>query len=257
MILLDPRAHPVVGHRGNRAHSPENTLESIREAIALGVDAIEFDVHVSRDDRLVVIHDRTLERTTNGTGLIRERTLVELKSYDAGARFTIDNGITFPFRNRGVRVPTFDEVIETVPSTLPLIIELKTSAASIPLRDAIRKHAIAGRVIVAGFSAASVAPLRGAGFALGASTPDVATLLLPSLLQRQPRTLPFQALCIPPSHNGIPLPIAAMARAIKRSGTVMHVWTINDPERARALWRVGVQGIISDDPATILRARPT
>jgi glycerophosphoryl diester phosphodiesterase len=73
MILLDPRARPVIGHRGNRAHAPENTLESLREAVALGVDAVEFDLRVSRDGTLVVIHDETLERTTNGSGPVALR----------------------------------------------------------------------------------------------------------------------------------------------------------------------------------------
>lgn len=255
MILLDPLARPVIAHRGNRAYAPENTLESMREAIALGADAIEFDLHVSRDGVLVVMHDTTLDRTTNGVGLVAQRSLAELKTLDAGARFSRDAGGTFPWRQRGVRIPTFDELIETVPRTLPLIIELKTPSATQPLREAIRRHDLANRVIVAGFDAASVHPLRGAGFALGASTPDVAALLLPALLQRSVRNLPYQALCIPPTHRGIPLPISSMARAIKGSGTTMHLWTINNPGDALRFWRSGVQGIISDDPALMLAAR--
>src|SRR5690242_21800762 len=74
MILLDPRARPVIGHRGNRAHAPENTLESLQQAVALGVDAVEFDLRVSRDGALVVMHDETLERTTDGSGPIASKT---------------------------------------------------------------------------------------------------------------------------------------------------------------------------------------
>jgi glycerophosphoryl diester phosphodiesterase len=90
MILLDPRARPVIGHRGNRAHAPENTLESLREAVALGVDAVEFDLRVSRDGSLVVMHDETLDRTTNGSGPVALRTVTELKGLVAGAGFTTD-----------------------------------------------------------------------------------------------------------------------------------------------------------------------
>ncbi|MGZ5241412.1 MAG: glycerophosphodiester phosphodiesterase family protein, partial [Caldimonas sp.] len=97
MILLDPQARPVVGHRGNRARAPENTLESFREAVALGADAVEFDLRVSRDGALVVIHDETLERTTDGSGPVALRTVAELKRLDAGARFTRDEGRTFPW----------------------------------------------------------------------------------------------------------------------------------------------------------------
>ena len=66
MILLDPHARPVIGHRGDRAHAPENTLESLRQAVALGVDAVEFDLRVTREGTLVLMHDETLDRTTNG-----------------------------------------------------------------------------------------------------------------------------------------------------------------------------------------------
>ncbi len=255
MILLDPRARPVIGHRGNRAHAPENTLESLRQAVALGVDAVEFDLRVSRDGALVVIHDETLDRTTNGSGPVALRTLTELKGLDAGARFTPDEGRTFPWRGRGVRVSTFDEIIESLPRELPCIIELKTPAATELLRVAVRRHGIARRIIVAGFDPAATRPLRGAGFALGASTPDVARLLLPALLRRRVAPQLFQALCIPPRWHGVPVPIAALARALRESGTVLHVWTVNDPAYALRLWREGVQGILSDDPRSILAAR--
>jgi len=252
MILLDPDARPVIGHRGDRAHAPENTLESLQQAAALGVDAVEFDLRVSRDGALVVIHDETLERTTDGSGPVAQRSLAELRRLDAGAKFTLDGGRTFPWRGRGVRIPTFDDTIESLPRELPCIIELKTAAATELLRVAVRRHDIARRIIVAGFDPASTRPLRGAGFALGACTPDVARLVLPALLRRDVAPQRFQALCIPPRWRGIPLPIAALARALRASATVIHVWTINDPADALRLWRAGVQGILSDDPRSIM-----
>jgi glycerophosphoryl diester phosphodiesterase len=255
MILLDPRARPVIGHRGNRAHAPENTVESLLQAVALGVDAVEFDLRVSRDGTLVVLHDETLDRTTDGSGPVALRTMTELRALDAGARFTPDRGGTFPWRGRGVRIATFDETIESLPRELPCIVELKTAAATDLLRAAVRRHAIAQRIIVAGFDPAATRPLRGAGFALGACTPDVARLLPTALLRRRVPAQPFQALCIPPRWHGMPLPIAALARALRESATVIHVWTINDPADALRLWRDGVQGILSDDPQSILAAR--
>ena len=255
MILLDSQARLVIGHRGNRAHAPENTLASLLEAVALGVDAVEFDLRLSLDGVLVVIHDATLERTTDGSGPVAERTAAQLRAFDAGARFTSDGGRTFPWRGRGARIPTFDEIVDALPRDLPFIIELKTPAASDPVRVAIRRHGIAKRVIVAGFDPESTRALIGAGFALGASTPDVMKLLVPALLRLRAGPRQFQALCIPPRWHGIPVPIAALVRALRGSGTVTHVWTINDPEHALRLWRLGVQGIISDDPAKILAAR--
>ena len=255
MILLDPLARPVVGHRGNRAHSPENTLQSLRDGVALRVDAVEFDLRVSRDGKLVLMHDATLERTTNGSGPVALHTAAQLESLDAGFNFTPDGGGTFPWRGRGIGVPTFDGVVESLPRELPLIIELKTPVAAPLIRDAINRHGIARRVIVAGFNSESVHPLRGAGFALGASTPDVARMLLPSLLRLPTGKLGFDALCIPPEHRGFPLPIKALARAARRTGAVTHIWTVNDPDEARRYWTAGVQGINSDDPALILPVR--
>lgn len=255
MILLDQNARPVIGHRGNRAHAPENTLASLHEAVALGVDAVEFDVQVSSDGVLLLMHDLTIDRTTSGSGAVATQSFAALRTHDAGARFTADGGRTYPWRDRGVVIPSFDEVVEALPSTLPLIVELKTPAASAALLAAITRHGIQKRVIVAGFEAASTQPLRGHGFALGASTPDVARLLMPSLLRRPVATPWYQALCIPPTYNGLPLPIGAIVRAVRSANVVTHVWTVNEPAKAVHLWRRGVQGIISDDPATILAAR--
>jgi glycerophosphoryl diester phosphodiesterase len=255
MILLDPEAKPVIGHRGNRAHAPENTLVSFREAVRLGVDAVEFDLRVSRDGVLVVMHDQTLDRTTDGRGPVEMRTVAELRRLDAGAKFTRDGGYTFPWRGRGATVPTFDEIIESLPRELPCIIELKTPGATELVRGAIRRHDIANRVLVAGFDPDATRPLRGAGFALGASTPDVAKLLLSALLRQRLGPQLFQALCIPPRWHGIPVPIPVLAHALRGSGTGIHVWTINDPAYALRLWGKGVQGIISDDPGLMLEAR--
>ena len=255
MILLDPLATPVIGHRGNRAFAPENTIASLSEAVALGVDAVEFDLRVSGDGVLVVMHDATLDRTTNGSGTVASHSVSDLRQLDAGAHFTRDAGRTFPWRGRGATIPTFDEVVESLPREMPCIVELKTPAATELTKRAILRHAIAHRVIVAGFDAAATRPLRGAGFALGASTPDVAKLLLASLLGRRAGHPRFEALCIPPRWHGMPLPIAALVRALRGSGAVTHVWTVNAPEHAMQLWRDGVQGIITDNPEVMLVAR--
>lgn len=254
IILLDPDARPVIGHRGNRAHSPEDTLESMREAVALGVDALEFDVHVTRDGIPVVHHDPTLDRTTSGRGALASHALLELAAFDAGHHFTTDGGRTFPWRDRGVRIPTLDAVLAEF-ATLPLIIELKTPDATAATRAVIARHAAERRVIVAGFDAASMRPLAGGPLALGACTADLIRLLPAALLGLHGPAAPFVAACIPPTHNGFPVPIGAFARLMRRRGGVVHVWTVNHAAEAERYWALGVQGIISDDPAVILKAR--
>jgi glycerophosphoryl diester phosphodiesterase len=91
--------------------------------------------------------------------------------------------------------------------------------------------------------------------ATGASAIDVIGLLGAAFLSTTPGRLPYRALCIPRWYYGIPLPVVRLARAGRRSGAVTHVWTIDDPRIAKQLWRAGVQGIVSNDPATMLRAR--
>ncbi len=253
-ILLDPAARPVIGHRGNRAHSPEDTIESMLEAVALGVDALEFDVHISRDGVPVVMHDATLDRTTNGSGPLALRTLAELQQFDAGYHFSNDGGVTTPWRAQGVRIPTLDAVLETFP-TLPLIIEIKAPKATPAVRQTVARHLAERRVIIAGFDAASVQPLIGGPIALGATTRDLVRLLPAAMLGLRGAPAPFQAACIPPVHNGIPVPVGRFARLMQKRGGVTHVWTVNSAAEARHLWDIGVQGIISDDPAVILSER--
>jgi glycerophosphoryl diester phosphodiesterase len=253
-ILLDRSAHPVIGHRGNRAHSPENTLESIREAIALGVDAVEFDLRVTSDGVLVVMHDPTVDRTTSGIGSVGEMTLAQLQACDAGARFTPDGGRTFPWRSRGVMAPTFDAMVEAV-RHVPMIIELKTPAATEPVRRAIARHGIESRVVVAGFDGRAVHPLRDSAFALGATSRDSMALLPRALFGRSAPPLPFETVNIPPSWNGLPVPFRLLTASLAATETPVHVWTINTAAEARRLWEAGVSGIISDDPAAILAER--
>jgi glycerophosphoryl diester phosphodiesterase len=100
----------IGGHRGNPAEHPENTMRSFRSAIAAGCDLIECDVHLSSDSRLVVIHDHTLERTTNGRGLVRDLTAAELRRLDAG---------------QGEHIPLLQEVIELALGKVGLVIEIK------------------------------------------------------------------------------------------------------------------------------------
>ncbi|HVF40493.1 MAG TPA: glycerophosphodiester phosphodiesterase family protein, partial [Gemmatimonadaceae bacterium] len=121
-ILLDAGAHPVIGHRGARAHAPENTIESFAQAVAAGAEAIEFDIRLSADGVPVVFHDPQVSRTTDGTGEVKRMTFAELRELDAGARYTPDGGKTYPYAGMGHRIPSLEEVIEAFPST-PVLIE--------------------------------------------------------------------------------------------------------------------------------------
>jgi glycerophosphoryl diester phosphodiesterase len=254
-VLSDPAARIVIGHRGAAAHFPENTSASFDHAVSLGVDAIEFDLRVSRDGVVVVIHDPTFDRTTNGTGAVADLTLAELKKLDAGARFTRD-GRTFPWRGQGLQILTFDELLDRYPS-IPLLIELKTAAAADGARRAIEDHQSVGRVLIDSMALEALVPFRGTSVLSGACFDDVLSLLPHTLIDRAPPTLPYSALCIPRWYKGIPIPVRRLARVARARGVATHVWTVNDAAVARSLWTAGINGIISDDPETMLGVRGT
>jgi glycerophosphoryl diester phosphodiesterase len=126
--LTDLAARPVIAHRGASGYAPENTLSAFELAIAQGADALELDVRLTADGVPVVIHDATLERTTGRPAKVGDLSLDQLLEADAGERFSPDRGKTFPFRGRGLLIPTLQDVLRAFPAT-PLLIDLKESRA--------------------------------------------------------------------------------------------------------------------------------
>ncbi|MFE2377403.1 glycerophosphodiester phosphodiesterase [Streptomyces sp. NPDC059398] len=135
-----PVRRPVVyAHRGARAEEPENTLRSFRRALALGADGIELDIRLTSDGHLVVIHDKSVDRTTNGTGLVADFTLAGLQALDAG---------------KGERIPTFDEAMEVCGDVVQ--IEIKALEAVEALAERERRTPLPGSVVLTSFSKAAV-----------------------------------------------------------------------------------------------------
>lgn len=243
----------MIGHRGDRANAPENTLAAFAQARALGADALEFDLHLSRDGAPVVIHDPTLDRTTDASGPVRERRVAELARVDAGARFSPDGGGSFPFRGQQLHVPTLEEVLAAIPG-LPLILEMKSVEVAAPALQVLVRTGNADRVIIGSFLDEALLPFRRAGLPVSPGVRTMTRHYLPALLRRRPR-VDFQAMCIPRFHNGLPLPVRGYAALMRAAGGPTHVWTVNDPAVAQRLWAVGVAGIITDDPGLMLRTR--
>ena len=239
-LLLDLSARPVLGHRGASGLRPENTLAAFALARDLGVDGLEFDVRMSADGVPVVHHDPTLERTTNLKGPVRARTARELGRADTGG---------------GEGVPTVAEVLEAT-GDLPLLIELKEAEATLPLLDAVRRAGAAGRVMIASFLRAAVAPLRGTGIPLGACRPDIVGAALGAAIGWPPGRVPFQAYAVPTRWRDlIAVPTRRFVRRARRQGCPVHVWTVDDPREAHRHWGLGVAGILTNRPDLILAAR--
>jgi glycerophosphoryl diester phosphodiesterase len=252
--LLDLSARPVIAHRGASAEAPENTLPAFELAARQGADAFELDVRLTADGAPVVCHDPTLDRTTDATGPLRARTLAELRAVDAGARYTADAGITFPFRGQAVRIPTLGEVLWAFPG-MPLLVEIKEPEAQEPVRRVLVQEDAAARCVPASELREALRVFREPPFASGASGPEIAALYRAQLLRRRLPPVAYDLLSVPLRHRGLPVPTRRFVAAARSLGCPVHVWTINEPATARRLWARGVAGIVTNRPAAIAAAR--
>jgi glycerophosphoryl diester phosphodiesterase len=236
----------VIAHRGAARLAPENTLPAFRLAADLGADAIELDARLTADGAVVVLHDLTLDRTTNGTGKVTERGLTDLKSLDAGAKF----GARFA----GEQIPILDEVIEAMGRRVLINVELKDYESVLDRRLAeavvriVRHHGLERRVLLSTFNPFGLRAVR-------RLAPEVPRALLlwateKKWMQLASRWLaPFEA-CHP--HEGIT--DRQMIAAEHARGRRVNVWTVNDADRMRELLLLGVDGLITDAPDVARRA---
>ncbi len=228
-----------IGHRGAAAHAPENTVASFRRAVELDADAVEFDVQRTRDGALVVIHDETVDRTTNGSGRVGDLTFGEVRALDAG----VWKGREFA----GERVPTLEEAIDAVPERIRLFVELKDPAlypgieaqvlGVLGERNALR------RAEVSSFDHDALARVR-------AADADVAIGLL---FSRHPDPVPaarrLRARALHVGSRALTGDLVANAHA---AGLAVYVWTVNDPADIAAARALGVDGMFSDHPERLV-----
>jgi len=249
-----PGAKPrLFGHRGAAGVAPENTLPSFRRALADGVDVFELDVHATRDGEVVVLHDPTLERTTDGVGRIASLSFAELAQLDAGHGFSPDGGKTFPFRGQGIRVPRLTELIREFPE-IPLNIEIKSEGEAVVAAVVRIVQAARARIVLAAEHDSIMQAIRAAAPEIPTSlaTLEVADFIGALQAGTEPK-IPdgAVALQIPPRYGDTTLVDAASVAAAHRLGAEIHVWTINDPAEARRLLDLGCDGIMTDLPHLI------
>ena len=209
-------------------------------------------MHATADGQVVVFHDETLDRTTDGTGLVRSLPLAALQRLDAGHRFRAPDG-TYPFRGRGLRVPTLEEVLAAFPH-VPLNIEVKQ--ADPPIEPAVAtvldRFAARERTLLAAEDGTIMARIR-------AAAPDVLTSFsAPEVAEwvyrlRDGRLADYRppgiALQVPPAFGDVALVTADSVAAAHRLGLEVHAWTINEEREMEALLDLGVDGIMTDFPA--------
>jgi glycerophosphoryl diester phosphodiesterase len=254
--FFETRRPLVFAHRGGCALGPENTLAAFDLGLQAGADGLELDVHLSADGVPVVHHDETLERTTSGSGPVAAHTAAELARVDAGYRFELDG--SFPFRDRGVGIPSLREVLHRYPD-VPIVIELKTEA--VVLGDAVarevREANAVDRVCVAGFGGGSVAAARRAlpGVASSATRDEVRRAVLRGLAGLRVRRAPYGGYQVPEREGRIRIVSPRFVRRAHRAGFKVHVWTVDDEADMRRLLGWGVDGLISDRPDVAVRVR--
>jgi glycerophosphoryl diester phosphodiesterase len=246
----------VFAHRGGAGLTPENTMAAFVRGLAEGADGLEFDVRLSADGVPMVIHDPTLERTTDGTGPVAARTARELARLDAGFRFAADR--EFPWRGRGARIPRLVEVLEALPDTRA-IIEIKdgTPEAAAAVAAAVRAARADERVCVGSFHRDVLRAVRrlAPGVATGASLPEAWwTMVRARLRWPWAARRPFHAFQVPEFHQGRRVLTPAFVRQARREGARVQVWVVDQPDDMRRLLDWGVDGLITDRPDVIVPA---
>jgi glycerophosphoryl diester phosphodiesterase len=244
--------------------APENTIEAFRLAVEAGAGGLELDVHMTRDGHIVVIHDATVDRTTNGSGAVSEMTLDELHRLDAGHNFSPDGGPTRPYRGRGVRVPTLGEVLEGFPG-VALNIEVKAGTPGIEetVLEVLREANALGRALVVSTPHDIVKRFRKISrghVSTGASRWEIEVFYVSSRFRLERLVHPaYDALQVPLRHRGIPVVTPRFIRAAHARGVRVDVWTINQANEMRRLLDLGVDVIMTDRPgmlAEVLENRP-
>jgi glycerophosphoryl diester phosphodiesterase len=246
----------VMAHRGGKGLWPENTLYAFEQAVVMGVDVLEMDVHSTADGVLVVMHDDTVDRTTDGTGPLLSFTLDELKALDAGYNWSPDDGGTFPYRGQSITVPTVEEVFAAFPTT-PLNIEIKQAEPSItkPFCQLIRDYGMVDKVLVASFHQETMNEFRleCPEVATAAGEREVTVLFVLSKIYLDATYSPAsQAVQVPEYRSGLHVLTTRFIDAAHDRNLQVHAWTIDDVDDMQRLIDLGVDGIITDYPDRLM-----
>lgn len=246
----------VIAHRGGAGLWPENTLFALQEAAKLGADLSEIDVHMSRDGVLVAIHDASVDRTTNAKGLVQELTLAELKRLDAGYHWTNDGGHTFPFRGRGITIPSLNEVFSAFPQRV-ISLEIKQTESPVvaTLRETINHHGKSKQVLVSAFDARTMKVFR-------RLCPKIASAATDSEIHRflrLSRTYLDRFSSVKATAFEVPFAAASACfiKAAHKKNKRVDVWTVNEVEEMAQLLAWKVDGILTDYPDRLINLLQT
>lgn len=260
-FAADGRTTQTIAHRGGSQLWPENTLVAFVHAAEIGADVLETDVRATADGAIVCLHDATVDRTTDGAGRVDAMQLTQLRKLDAGHRWSDDGGRTFPFRGKGIAVPTLEEVFARIPGKR-MNVEIKQPEAGFArsLCALIRRAGMTEKVLVASINVDALAAFREAcpEVATSMSSPEARLFVgLSRARLSAAYSPPVAALQIPDRLGEAVIPTAALVADAHRRNLKVHVWTVNDEARMKQLIQIGVDGIITDRPDLTLRLHPS
>lgn len=258
---LDFEKPLAIAHRGGLACWPENTLHAFEQVTALGMPALEMDIHRTKDGHFVVHHDPTVDRCSDQTGAVADMDLGAFQELDGGHQWTDDDGATYPFRGQGHRYPTLEEIFQRFPDKR-MIIDNKPLNPEMALDFArfILDHGMEHRVTVASFHAANLRAVRKAypEIMTACAEQEVIRFIVAQRLGIS-RLLPPHCpiLSIPYRQGGFQVCTPAFIRTAHKRGVQVHVWTVNDPVIMGELIDWGVDGILTDYPERLLKVIET
>lgn len=249
VVFYEPGSVQVIAHGSGRALLPGNTLEAAVNALAVGTDILELDIHLTADQQLVVRHDAIIDTTTNGSGVIAEMTVAELQQYDVGF-----HEVDYPELSHGggIVIPTLASLFETMPDSRYLI-ELKPqeTPAADNLCALIKAHNLADQVVVGSFHSSVLEHFRGIcpeiPTSLGQSE-VVLMVLLSRLGLGHLYSSPGVSVQVPVTYGGFNILTPAIVKTAHRLNMRVDAWTVNDPKLMKNLINIGVDGIITDRP---------
>lgn len=251
----------VIAHAGALHLAPANTMAAFENAYDMGVDILEYDVHITEDGHLVTIHDDTVDRTTNGSGRVNDMTLEEIQSLDAGYTFEDLDG-EYSYRGEGVRVPTVEEVLTSFPDTRHLI-ELKDTNDEERWEEMIQEmwrlveeHGMHDNVMIASFTHSineRFQEVSGDTVAIGGGEEAVRPFVERHILFLNGLVNPnADAFQLPTEQEGFNLTGWNILNGARKRNMHVYYWTINDEETMRDLIEKGAHGIITDRPDILL-----
>lgn len=247
----------VIAHAGGAHLAPANTLAAFQNAADLGVDVIEFDMHMTKDGHLVAIHDDTVDRTTDGTGRVNDLTLEEIKQLDAGYHFK-DLEAEYSFRDTGVEIPTVEEAFDAVPN-MRWNIEIKDTndpelhkEIAEKLWALIQEYELEEDSLTVSFDHDIVERMLevsdGEAFVSGGRGEITKLVVIHKLFLNGLYQPTVNAIQIPTKDSGINLKSRNLIRSVNRLGMDVHYWTINEEEMMKELIELGANGLLTDRP---------